>query len=451
MMIKKIGLIVLILTLLITPVQANSAQTWFEGRDSSGIVVLKDSSPLVVRHEKLTFNISDFPQYLSSLENFKSYNSHVIAQYQIYNPSSLTIKSRLLFPFGINPSYMNQYNQQENKNEDIDQYLVSVDDKEINKTLRHTYKHSNEDFSLEEDLSKIVDHYKQDSFYTRKLPVTKITYQIQGVDTHQYTNAYACMSLKNNPQNTRVYMKQLNGYKTNEDNVQMGLFVGDTKNIEVYFIGQPIQDVKWSVYKDSTSDKIINGKANIVSKEELTFEDLAMSKYNEDSQILAMDWYNAIVDMIHDEESMIIDIENDLDISHELMRWYDYTIEVKPNTSIINKVIAPIYPAIDSNYNPPIYEYTYLLSPASRWKEFENLEIEIHTNYFLVKDNFNSFLKTDDGYSMTLKKLPSTELQFTLCSQKKATNHQDHFIPCLSIITIINIIIIYIIIRRKKS
>lgn len=89
------------------------------------------------------------------------------------------------------------------------------------------------------------------------------------------------------------------------------------------------------------------------------------------------------------------------DITMSLMRWYEYEITVEPGANIINTVTAPIYPSIKSDYNPPIYGYTYLLSPAQTWKSFENLEIVINTPYYIIDSELDGFTKTENGYKLT--------------------------------------------------
>lgn len=457
-MFKKFVVFMLMLVFT-TPVHANSAQTWFTGSDASGVVMTGESSPLVVESEKLVFEINDLPQNYSSIDDFLTYDSSVSAEYQIYNPSSLTIEARLLFPFGTNPSYVYIYDEAEQKcfqNVDTDKYKVMVDHKEIQKILRHTFKLEYEDFSLKKDLNLLVDGCKNDDFYKRDLNVIKLTYHIDGIDTQTFSSAYASMEFMNHSKNTRIYMKQLNGYSLSGDNVQMGLFVNDSQDVEVYIIGDSLEnDFKWYVYEDAQKEKQIAGNVTLVSSETMTFEDLAMSEYHAESHVLATDWYNAIIDMLnyYNNQSIIIHVEKSLDISDELMRWYDYTIEVEPETTIINTVVAPLYPSIDTSYDSPIYEYTYLLSPAKKWKTFNNLDIKIYTDCYLQENSIGSFSQVDNGYFCTLDNLPQSELQFKLCKDKNPTKtSHSHFITQqLPFIIVVGCLVIGVIVIVKKG
>ena len=63
-------LVVLVLaTALVVPVSANSAQTHWRGVDSTGAVVVGESSPIEVTKEVLTFDISDFPNAYAHFAN----------------------------------------------------------------------------------------------------------------------------------------------------------------------------------------------------------------------------------------------------------------------------------------------------------------------------------------------------------------------------------------------
>ena len=78
---------------------------------------------------------------------------------------------------------------------------------------------------------------------------------------------------------------------------------------------------------------------------------------------------------------------------------YEYEITLKPKESIVNTVTAPMYPAINGQYDPAIYIYTYLLSPASTWAAFKEIEININTPFYMMENNIEGSTKTDNGYT----------------------------------------------------
>ena len=97
---------------------------------------------------------------------------------------------------------------------------------------------------------------------------------------------------------------------------------------------------------------------------------------------------------------------------------------------------------------------TYLLSPASTWKEFGNLDIVINTPYYLVENSIEGFEYKNPGYELHLTGLPEGELEFTLCSEKKIISNRNNFTIIPYIIggmVIIEIALILIIKNRKAK
>ena len=147
-----------------------------------------------------------------------------------------------------------------------------------------------------------------------------------------------------------------------------------------------------------------------------------------------------------------------------LMRWYEYEITIAPKESIVNTVTAPIYPAIDMNYDPNIFSYTYLLSPASTWASFGELEVIINTPFFITENSLDGFTKTEAGYTLKRNGLPSGELEFTLCTSENPTKPIKpitDYIPIEIIISFFVIggvillvsggIVALVIVRKKKK
>ena len=73
-----------------------------------------------------------------------------------------------------------------------------------------------------------------------------------------------------------------------------------------------------------------------------------------------------------------------------------------------------MFPSIDMNYAPNKYTFTYLLSPATKWESFADLDIAVNTEAYIL-DGTIDFQKTDDGYTVHLDSLPDGELEFVLC------------------------------------
>ena len=81
---------------LLLPASANSAQTWFQGQDSTGAFMPEGSeSPIVVEGERLIFDLPHFPVLYGNVQENAEYAARVTAEYTFYNPSEYTVTSRL--------------------------------------------------------------------------------------------------------------------------------------------------------------------------------------------------------------------------------------------------------------------------------------------------------------------------------------------------------------------
>ena len=98
----------------------------------------------------------------------------------------------------------------------------------------------------------------------------------------------------------------------------------------------------------------------------------------------------------------------------------------------MNVVTAPVFPSIDKGRTPAVYEYEYLLSPASTWAKFGTLEIVINTPYYIYdypkslsskpEQDKQNWTKTETGYVRNLDALPDGELKFRLGSEETTSN-----------------------------
>lgn len=460
-----IGLFVMLLTIVSikTPVLANSAQTHWRGTDSTGTIITDEESPIIVEKELLTFDIQEFPEsYYKDVKEFLAYTGKVTAEYTFYNTADYTVTATLAFPFGGLSDYADIYDYENDKhlmNSDTDKYDITVDGKAIAKQLRHTLMYIGEQFELEKDLIKLHDGYMKDSFYKPELLVTKYTYLAKNVDKEKHNAADAGLLLTEDNLNTRIYMENQSGGHTEKDGILMTTWVDLEEEFSVYVIGEPLKEkLNWKFYHNGACEQEIDGTMELLSTETMTLKDFVLSKYDSKSGVLDYDWYNAVVSSLKYHEwtkGAIHSSEVNLDVSNMLMRWYQYDITLEPKQTIVNAVTAPIYPSINSNYEPPIFEYTYLLSPAKTWKEFGDLDIVINTPYYLIQNSIEGFEYKNPGYELHLTGLPEDELTFILRAENKPlpifNNSIDMRFVLGGIVVVISAVILIINKLRKNK
>ena len=456
---------VLLMEMTVLKVSANSAQYYWSGTTASGAIVTDDTCPVIVEKEKLTFVLEEFPKYYSQLEEYLDYSGNVTAEYTFCNPADYKVSTTLVFPFGTIPDYGVHYDRKTGEmavNEDTEKYKITVDGAEVEKTLRHTLSLPGAQFELEKDMALLQDTYLEDSFYSPDLPVTRYTYLAQNVDTETYDAATAAFVVSADPEKTKVLMEDQNGGKKLEDGVRLESWVHE-ETFTVNVIGEPFSQMpEWKFYEDGACEKEIGGAMTLVSTEAVTLKEFTLSQYDETSGILEHDWYNAVVESMKELEwssGAIFGGDFQFDVSDRLMRWYEYQVTLEPGEKAVNTVTAPIYPSFRTDYEPPIYQYTYLLTPAQSWASFGTLDISIQTPYYMTEDGLGTFEPTSSGYECHLSSLPEEELTFTLSTntEPSAPAHFNTFpmgtvfVTVLILLTVLILVITAARAKRKKN
>lgn len=414
---------------------ANSAQLSWSGTYSTGAVTTDPNCPVVVESEVLTFVIDEFPfEYYNYGEDFLEYGASVTAKYEFYNPADYAVDMTLVFPFGKLPSYGSYFPDVDYVN-DTEKYVITADGSEIERTLRHTFTLSNT-FDTE-NLAQLYDGFKEDDRFTPDARVYKYVYRLSGItnDSDYYSIVTASIGCDG------VIFANYNNYEISDDTTVMWWARNDSQ-IEIYTLGEAQID-DWCFYLDYDRKYTTTGTATLVSCDEGTFEDLALLYYNNEI-ISQTDWYNAVIDKInYYDQDKVISLNNLNVDSYRLMRWYEYTLHIEPHGRVVNEVTAPVYPDISYHYEPSIYTYLYLLSPAQSWADFGAFEVYLDTPYY-VTDSTLGFEKTDYGYYYRAESLPKGELEFTLSSSptpKRIYTAWEIFFVVILILLVVPVII----------
>lgn len=421
--------LLLLLPCLVLPVSANSAQQHWSGTDASGAIITDGDSPIVVEKELLTFDLAEFPaNYYQEQTDFLAYTGKVTAEYTFYNPSDMTVTATLAFPFGNLPDYAN------NDSSDIEKYDVTVNGEAIEKTVRHTLSASGSKFNVEENLSYLKDDYITHGIYSPDTTVTVYSWKINYTPEYgeKITNpTFACDIGKSDGRRTIYFPRHGCGHVQDNGEYRMG---GSLKYADpiLYVFGEPLEELpRWTLYTDGGCEdgEEIGAEFTFYESKTMTLLDFALQNRGEDSHVSEIDWYNAVVVELNSTEKYtdypVVSMNGyERGYNTNLMRWYQYEITLEPGERIVNAVTAPMYPAIDMSYVPTVFEYTYLISPASTWSEFGELKIVINTPYYLTDYSYQGFEKTDSGYELTIDGLPTdgegkvTDLIFSLSTEE---------------------------------
>lgn len=456
--------IIIIATVLVFPervADANSAQRYFEGIDSTGALVDMENCPIVVDKEDLDFYIEYTDDAPSRDELYYAARfGYVTATYTFRNPSENTINMDVVFPYGYAP-----------KSEDIveKECSVKVDGEDVAWKKRYTLKEYYR-FNAVEDMQLIKDGFDQDEYFYTDKKVYKYVYSV-----NDDVNGRK-LEFQFNTSDRKI----VTDYYSYSGSSTCTLYVDTVGKQELtfYVIGE---DLDLAASEETVINEQKGGHLTLVSRTEQTFGDeLAFINRPKDSDISNVDWYNALsrkfnyvrnVAVFPPQYLTILGIDGYND-GYELFRWCQYTLSIAPGQSVVNAVTVPLFPGVDEHYDPDVYEFTYYLSPATTWAGFKDLTVNIHTNGYVLKYRDKGFEKVDGKYTYHSDTLPSGELTFKVCKEEKPTTQYGGMVssviisaitvlakaigfgillPVSIILIVIVIIVIVKAVKRKKK
>lgn len=405
--IRDLLILVLCILLALAPVvSANSLPSYWEGTDASGLFVTGEQCPIEVVEEMLTFDIpqlsvSDADQQSGSDSSGEG-TASVTAEYVLHNPTDADVTATLLFPLGDRPLYGS------GSSIDLTRFGVRVDGEAVELALRHSFR-DGIPFSAERDTAFLREEAAEHEFYSPGLRVTKYTYRLTGAEPLAGNFDTAKLLIDSDPALTKTMVEPARSHAARSNGALVGTALAEDGTVTVFEIGQPSETPhQWTLGTE--------GQMELVATEEMTFRELALSRRPADSQISELDWYNIMVDSMAVSEfeggfffGSTLGIEYD-----SVMPWYCYELTIPAGGTVFNTVTAPLYPAINEAWSPPVYTYRYLLSPAKGWADFGTLDIQINTPYYMTQCVLEGFERTEKGYALRLEGLPDKELEFVL-------------------------------------
>ena len=452
--------IIIIATVLVFPervADANSAQRYFEGIDSTGALVDMENCPIVVDKEDLDFYIEYTDDAPSRDELYYAARfGYVTATYTFRNPSENTINMDVVFPYGYAP-----------KGDDIveKECSVKVDGEDIAWKKRYTLKEYYR-FNAVEDMQLIKDGFDQDEYFYTDKKVYKYVYSV-----NDDVNGRK-LEFQFNTSDRKI----VTDYYSYSGSSTCTLYVDTVGKQELtfYVIGE---DIDLAASEETVINEQKGGHLTLVSRTEQTFGDeLAFINRPKDSDISDVDWYNALSSKFDYVRNVTAFSPQYLTVlgmdgyngGYELFRWCQYTLSIAPGQSVVNAVTVPLFPSVDEYYDPDVYEFTYYLSPATTWAGFKDLTVNIHTNGYVLKYQDKGFEKVDGKYTYHSDTLPSGELTFKVCKEEKPTTQYGSVIssvitvlakaigfgvllPVSIILIVIVIIVIVKAVKRKKK
>jgi len=378
--------------------EANSAWYKYDGVYAVGAIVRGENCPIVVDREDLTFDI--YKEDLGTFyDEYEVPAGKVSAKYTFRNPTDITARVELLFPFGYAPEY-----EADDTRDNKKYYSVTQDGADIPKRIRNTYRdRRNDNYDIAQfDFAKDTEYLSED--YIEKYGFTKDTKVYEYVcGANVFGRTQKAINIINNT-DSQILCK-LEHYPGLTNRYEKA-YCDENGKATFFCFEKPNEgDISCRTSDDNSM------KLNYEFVKETTLSEALTSVRREDDDIEDVDLFNAFIAR-YDEEYAFINIDFEKEYR---FRWYDYTLEFAPNQTIVNEVVAPLYPNVTREYIPKVYKYTYLLSPAKTWASFGEFHLRINTDMYVRNVSVGKMKKHKGYYEYTCQGLPDGELTFEIC------------------------------------
>lgn len=420
---KNLAVLSLILTAMVSlQVSANSAPIRMYGYPSSAMMSIEESSPIEVEKEELSFDLS----------GESASRGEVTASYLMHNTDEGQVTSKMVFPYIGNLSAFSE-----------ERTVVRVDGREIPYTVyigdtlegdtMEEREADAESFDIREAVASLTaEEYRPRNFDPE---ATGKTYQFR-VDPKGEKNFNLNLSLKfkMDEQETKVFAYGFNGYGRNGSQVELIGWMGEEALFEVHVQGE---DVEIQVEAFTTDGVKTEMAADFTY--ELSVEDEAFGAYQERLQRSLPLMEEGLIQSIGLESLLLRALDRDLEsmqgvtteneayaaIFEDRYLLLVYDVPFLPDERRTVEVSYTAEATVDrSETTVPTYTFTYLLSPATYWKDFRNLQVEVKTSEYapyLIGSSMEMKTTGDRVYQADLETLPEGDLTFTLYHKPEIT------------------------------
>ncbi len=341
--------------------------------------IITQEGKKIVENEELIFDFSK-EEYLE--RGAHSISGLVTAKYRMSNQTNDNQTVQMAFPI---ISSLREFNP-----EDI---AIKVDNKTIpfdiyiGDEIRNIRKDNQEDDKL--NFKQIVKSINKEVYSPLHYDLNEVgilyTYD---VSTTSEDNVNFVIEYIGNHEKTKIISKGFNGYREDNNEVRITAWIRDKETLEVFVIGEDI-DFNISGFSDGELLKKTNNYSYEVKKENITIEDYLKksimdykesARYNEylaDNQLFNL--FSKELDETFGHNVRCLWIENFYSLDYEdriFVFVYETSFPSQNRRDVSVSYIARGTMDRTSTYDP-LYTFEYLLNPAEKWADFNNLNIEI--------------------------------------------------------------------------
>ncbi len=406
---KKLGrnvMIIIFLFLFTSKSWANAGPVFWEGHPSSEILLIDKNTPIAIAGERLVFDFSD-----TGGQNF-SLIARVKAAYEMYNTSDKAQLVEMAFPF------VGQFNELA-----ISNIGIKLDGKEI------AYRAYVGDYEGELDFDDIINTIRTEKYEAANFrgdergKLYRIDFKARAGES-----MVLAIDFDYDKEKTKLIPRGFNGYTIGEGHIELNSWWQEDKTLEIFVLGDDI-DFNITGYldgqmKEKTKDYSYEIKDQPMELEAYLLENVEgeIGKIAAPNQIYNL--YAKTLDRGFDSfEGFFTMEEIESQGFHKKVVTLLYAVEFLPES---NRKVEVSYDAIGTmdrrKTKDPLYIFDYILNPASNWKYFNKLDIEIiapdQAPYLI--DSSIEMQRGDDGiYRASLGDLPKEDINFILYNKEK--------------------------------
>ncbi|ETA79731.1 hypothetical protein [Youngiibacter fragilis] len=420
---KKVLAIALAAAMLLTPfstVRANSAPVYWEGYPSAVIMSVDEDTDIKVDSEKLLFDLSE------GLKGGYSPLCRITAAYTMSAGKETT--STMAFPYIGSLQSLHE-----------GEVRITADGNEVPFSL----------FFGEPAVGygTFSDSEKKDPqpFSTILSTVSKTDYEpvsfgadekatLVSIDVKKTGSSSLMISvpLDLKGKDTDILALDFNGYSREGDRMELKSWIDSTDTIEFLVMGDKL-DVTVEGYIDATEKEKNDGFTYEISEEEVNIKDFLLKegehllgrKITDDStqywNVMAREVDRAIQN--NDGFASIDDLTNALYTDRYIL--FIYSVDFLKDSAREVSVSYLSTGTMDKRETTtPKYTFSYLLSPASLWNGFKDLNMEIRTSEtepYLLESTLGFEKTADRNYKASYEALPDKDLVFTVYKSEKVT------------------------------
>ena len=409
----------LLFSLFAVPSSANSAVRYIDGMAFSDPLTRRAGNPVAVKGETLTFRPIDGWSEEGEVSIPDGALGTATAEYTLVNTSDAPVTLELAFPFGEQPYYSAGGAEAVVK--------IEKDGEPVPVAARLSWSPTEGAFSTEEALKWLSDEYLLLNGLTPDLPVMRLELEVPSdLELCYVAEASAADA------GWQVIPAEYYGVSFEDgDALRYEGVVTPDGPLTFFFIGKTPEELGFLLRffdgetLNSASDETLRYpdeealpvKARECGRETCSL--LQFAKWVMDERGLSVsdvDAYNAVAASFINNTTAFLFAYADV-FGTGFLHWFVYELTFEPGQTLVNAVTVPLFPDVDESRSAPEYSYSYLLSPASGWKTFQDLRVVIETD-MVLRSRDECFQETPTGYEASFERLPENELTFRLCRTK---------------------------------